>query len=164
MTSSSTPQTVLDGLSFGEGPRWHDGRLWFSDFHTHRVQAMDEDGKAETIVEVPKRPSGLGWLPDGRLLVVSMQDRRLMRLDPGGLVEHADLSGVATFDCNDMVVDGAGAGLRRQLRLRLRPRRSTEARRARARHSRRRGVHSGGRPDVPERHRDHARRIHAHRG
>jgi sugar lactone lactonase YvrE len=109
MTSSSaTPQIVLAGLSFGEGPRWHDGRLWFSDFHTHRVQAMDENGNTETIVEVPKRPSGLGWLPDGRLLVVSMQDRRLMRLDPGGLVEHADLTGVATFDCNDMVVDGQG--------------------------------------------------------
>lgn len=104
----SAPQIVLEGLSFGEGPRWHEGRLWFSDFHTHRVQAMDEAGKVETIVEVPQRPSGLGWLPDGRLLVVSMQDRRLMRLDPDGLVEHADLSGVATFDCNDMVVDGEG--------------------------------------------------------
>ncbi len=164
MTSSSTPQTVLDGLSFGEGPRWHDGRLWFSDFHTHRVQAMDEDGKAETIVEVPKRPSGLGWLPDGRLLVVSMQDRRLMRLDPGGLVEHADLSGVATFDCNDMVVDGHGRAYVGNFGFDFAHGEATEARRARARHSRRLGVDSGRRPDVSERHRDHAGRIHPHRG
>ena len=79
-----------------------------SDFHTHRVLAIDETGGAETIVEVPNRPSGLGWLPDGRLLVVSMTDRKLMRLDPGGLAEHADLGGIATGDCNDMVVDPDG--------------------------------------------------------
>ena len=101
-------EILLDGLTFPEGPRWHDGRLWFSDFFSHRVIAVDLQGRAETIVEVPGQPSGLGWLPDGRLLVVSMTDRKLMRLDPGGLVEHADLSGVATFHCNDMVVDGDG--------------------------------------------------------
>ena len=100
--------TLFEGLSFGEGPRWHDGRLWLSDFHTHRVLAIDGDGGAETIVEVPNRPSGLGWLPDGRLLVVSMTDRKLMRLDSGGLVVHADLGGIATGDCNDMVVDAEG--------------------------------------------------------
>ncbi|GAB4325330.1 MAG: SMP-30/gluconolactonase/LRE family protein [Dehalococcoidia bacterium] len=101
-------EVLLDGLTFPEGPRWHDGRLWFSDFFSHRVIAVDLQGRAETIVEVPGQPSGLGWLPDGRLLVVSMTDRKLMRLEPGGLVEHADLSGVATFHCNDMVVDGDG--------------------------------------------------------
>ena len=78
------PQILYAGLSFGEGPRWHEDRLWVSDFHTHRVLAIDEAGGAETIVEVPNRPSGLGWLPDGRLLVVSMTDRKLMRLDPDG--------------------------------------------------------------------------------
>src|SRR5262245_21796079 len=104
----TTPQILFQGLSFGEGPRWHDGRLWVSDFHTHRVLAIDGDGRAELIVEVPNRPSGLGWLPDGRLLVVSMTDRKLMRLDSGGLVEHADLGGIATGDCNDMVVDAEG--------------------------------------------------------
>ncbi len=104
----TTPTTFFEGLSFGEGPRWHDGRLWVSDFYTQRVLAIDERGDAETIVEVPNRPSGLGWLPDGRLLVVSMTDRKLMRLDPDGLVEHADLGGIATGDCNDMVVDGQG--------------------------------------------------------
>ncbi|HMK10037.1 MAG TPA: SMP-30/gluconolactonase/LRE family protein [Acidimicrobiales bacterium] len=104
----TTPEVLFEGLSFGEGPRWHDGRLWVSDFYTHRVLAIADDGTAETIVEVPNRPSGLGWLPDGRLLVVSMTDRRLLRLDGATLVEHADLSAVASGDCNDMVVDASG--------------------------------------------------------
>jgi sugar lactone lactonase YvrE len=99
---------LLEGLAFPEGPRWRDGRLWFSDMHFHRVVAVDLKGRAETIVEVPNRPSGLGWLPDGRLLVVSMTDRKLLRLDAHGLVEHADLSDLASFHCNDMVVDGQG--------------------------------------------------------
>ena len=98
-------QVVLDGLTFPEGPRWREGRLWFSDMHDHRVIAVDLAGRAETIVEVPQRPSGLGWLPDGRLLVVSMVDRRLLRFDRDGLHEAADLSPYATFHCNDMVVD-----------------------------------------------------------
>ncbi len=100
--------TLVDGLAFPEGPRWHDGRLWFSDMHFQRVVAVDMQGNTETIVEVPERPSGLGWLPDGRLLVVSMTDRKLLRLDPGGLVEHADLSSLASSHCNDMVVDAVG--------------------------------------------------------
>ena len=69
---------------------------------------MDPTGKAETIVEVPQQPSGLGWLPDGRMLVVSMLDRRVLRLEGGELVEHADLSALATGACNDMVVDAHG--------------------------------------------------------
>ncbi len=97
--------TLVDGLAFPEGPRWHDGRLWFSDMHFQRVVAVDMQGNTETIVEVPERPSGLGWLPDGRLLVVSMTDRKLLRLDPEGLVEHADLYSLASFLCNYMVVD-----------------------------------------------------------
>lgn len=102
-------EVVLDGLAFPEGPRWHEGRLWFSDMHAHEVVALDTaTGTRETIVEVPACPSGLGWLPDGRLLVVSMEDRRLLRLEQDGLVEHADLSGIATFHCNDMVVDWIG--------------------------------------------------------
>ena len=123
------PQILYAGLSFGEGPRWHEDRLWVSDFHTHRVLAIDETGGAETIVEVPNRPSGLGWLPDGRLLVVSMTDRKLMRLDPDGLTEHADLGGIATGDCNDMVVDPERARLRGELRVRLRRRREAAAQR-----------------------------------
>jgi sugar lactone lactonase YvrE len=109
MSSSRTPDVVLDDLAFPEGPRWHDGRLWFSDQHDHRVIAMDTDGKAETIVEVAAQPSGLGWLPDGRLLVVSMLDRRVLRLErDGALALHADLAALAPGQCNDMVVDAAG--------------------------------------------------------
>ncbi len=105
---AQTTKVLLDGLAFGEGPRWHDGKLWFSDMHAHRVMTVDADGRAEAIVEVPQQPSGLGWLPDGRLLVVSMLDRRLLRLDGGTLVEVADLSTLATCHCNDMVVDASG--------------------------------------------------------
>jgi sugar lactone lactonase YvrE len=104
----TTPEVLLDGLAFPEGPRWHEGRLWFSDMHDQRVLALDESGGVEEIVRVEQRPSGLGWLPDGRLLVVSMWDRKLLRLDPDGLAVHADLSGLATFHCNDMVVDARG--------------------------------------------------------
>ena len=102
-------EVVLDGLAFPEGPRWHEGRLWFSDMHAHEVVAVDpKTGERETIVEVPACPSGLGWLPDGTLLIVSMEDRRLVKLVDGRLLHHADLSTVATFHCNDMVVDWLG--------------------------------------------------------
>jgi sugar lactone lactonase YvrE len=101
-------RTLVDGLRFPEGPRWHDGRFWFSDMHSGVVLAVDDSGRSEVIVEVAGEPSGLGWLPDGRLLVVSMQDRRLLRLDPDGLSEVADLSALASYHCNDMVVDAAG--------------------------------------------------------
>jgi sugar lactone lactonase YvrE len=100
---------VLDGYSFLECPRWHDGRVWVSDFYTHSVVAHDGSDHTEVMATVPGQPSGLGWLPDGRALIVSMQDRRLLRLErPGELVEHADLSGLATGPLNDMVVDGFG--------------------------------------------------------
>ncbi|MEE9286072.1 MAG: SMP-30/gluconolactonase/LRE family protein [Dehalococcoidia bacterium] len=102
------PQVLLDNLIFAEGPRWHEGRLWFSDMYAHEVVAVDMEGRRETIATVPNQPSGLGFLPDGRLLIVSMHDRRLLRLDPSGLTEVADLSGLATAECNDMVVDGQG--------------------------------------------------------
>lgn len=101
-------ETLLDGLTFPEGPRWHDGRLWFSDFYNYRVVAVGLDGKAEAMATVPECPSGLGWMPDGSLLVVSMLDRRLLRQTSGGLVTHADLSAIAGGPCNDMVVDAAG--------------------------------------------------------
>ncbi len=102
-------RTVVEDLAFPEGPRWHEGRLWFSDMHTGRVLRFDpESGSLDLVVEVPGRPSGLGWDPQGRLLVVSMRDRRLLRLEPAGLVELADLSNLATWYCNDMVVDAAG--------------------------------------------------------
>ncbi len=99
---------ILDGLVFPEGPRWFEGRLWFSDMHAHEVVAVTPDGERETIVEVPHQPSGLGFLPDGRLLIVSMLDRKLLRLDPDGLWDVADLSTLAPFHCNDMVTDAEG--------------------------------------------------------
>lgn len=100
---------LVEGLAFGEGPRWHEGRLWYSDMHRHVVEAVDLDGNVETIVEVPNNPSGLGWLPDGRLLVVSMLDRKVLRQESDGtLVTHADLGELASYHCNDMVVDGSG--------------------------------------------------------
>ena len=101
--------TVLEGLAFPEGPRWHDGRLFFSDQHARQVLALDPSGAVEVVVRVEQQPSGLGWTPDGRLLIVSMLDRRLLRLEADGTVtEVADLSQLATFHCNDMVVAGNG--------------------------------------------------------
>jgi len=99
---------LLEDLCFPEGPRWRGDRLWFSDMHDRRVRTVDLAGRSEALFEVPGSPSGLGWLPDGRLLVVSMSDRRLLRLDPDGLALHADLSGLASHDCNDMVTDARG--------------------------------------------------------
>ena len=101
--------TLIDGLSFTECPRWRDNRLWISDFYTFRVLAVSMDGSAETVAEVAQQPSGLGWLPDGRMLIVSMRDRRILRReDDGSLVLHADLSHLAPWHLNDMVVDSAG--------------------------------------------------------
>jgi len=105
---TNEPEVLLDGLMFPEGPRWHEEKLWFSDMHAGQVMTVDMDGNAEVITTVPQSPSGLGWLPDGRLLVVSMLDRRLLRLDTDGLAEVADLSQLASFHCNDMVVDRQG--------------------------------------------------------
>jgi sugar lactone lactonase YvrE len=102
-------ERLVEGLAFAEGPRWHGGRLWYSDMHRRVVEAVTLDGDRETVCEVANDPSGLGFLPDGRLLVVSMRDRRLLRReDDGRLVEHADLSGLASFHLNDMVVDRIG--------------------------------------------------------
>jgi sugar lactone lactonase YvrE len=106
--AAGKPEILLTGLSFPEAPRWRDGKLWFSDFYTHRVMTVDLKGHAETVVEVPQRPSGLGWLPDGTLLVVSMLDRQVMRLEGGRLRVYADLSNIASGPCNDMVVDARG--------------------------------------------------------
>jgi len=101
--------TVLDDRDFLEGPRWHAGRLWVSDFYQHAVLAQDAAGGFEVVARVAQQPSGLGWLPDGRLLIVSMLDQRLLRLEPdGSLVTHADLSGLVQGPCNDMVVDERG--------------------------------------------------------
>ena len=99
----------LDGGRFFEAPRWHDGRWYVSDFHRHVVQTVDEHGSAEVILEVPEQPSGLGWLPDGSLLVVSMKDGRLIRRWPDERVtQHANVSRFCGGFLNDMVVDRSG--------------------------------------------------------
>jgi sugar lactone lactonase YvrE len=103
-------RTVIEEMSFTECPRWHAGRLWFSDFYVGGVFSAAEDGAGLcTEAEVPGQPSGLGWLPDGRLLVVSQLDRRILRREAdGSLVTHADLHELAPGQLNDMIVDSAG--------------------------------------------------------
>ena len=101
--------TLVEGRAFLEGPRWHDGALWVSDMHAQEVLRVTPVGAVEVVARVEGDPSGLGFLPDGSLLIVSMRDRRLLRLDASGALEvRADCSGVAPFEINDLVVDGAG--------------------------------------------------------
>ncbi len=103
-------QVLAEGIYFGEGPRWRDGRLWFSDFHAHAVKSVSPAGDLRVELTIDDQPSGLGWQPDGSLLVVAMKKRQVLRRSPAGAVAvHADLSAIATFHCNDMVVDAAGA-------------------------------------------------------
>ena len=102
-------RTLAEGIYFGEGPRWHQGRLWFSDFYAHRICSVSLDGDLRTELELEGRPSGLGWMPDGSLLVVRMELRQVWRRWPDGRFElHADLTNHSAHLCNDMVVDGVG--------------------------------------------------------
>lgn len=104
-----TLTTLLGGLAFPEGPRWRDGALWFSDMHAHQIVRMTPDGARETAAEFGGPVSGLGWLPAGHLLVVSMADRRVLRRQAdGAFVLHGDLRQIATGLANDMVVDSHG--------------------------------------------------------
>ncbi len=102
-------QTLLTGLAFGESPRWSNSRLWFSDFGAQEVVTVDLTGSKEVIAHVPGAPMGLGFLPDGRLLIVSMRDGLLLRREHDGkLVVHADLSQLSPYPWSDLVVDGPG--------------------------------------------------------
>ncbi len=102
-------RVLTEGVYFGEGPRWRAGRLWFSDFFAHAVKSVSLAGDLRTEFEIDDRPSGLGWMPDGSMLIVSMQKRQVLRRSSDGKIGvHADLSGIASFHCNDMVVDAAG--------------------------------------------------------
>jgi sugar lactone lactonase YvrE len=110
-TKSSAPalQILMSGLTFGESPRWHEDRLWFSDWGAHEVIAVDIEGKSEVIVRVPSFPLCIGFLPDGRLLIVSARDGLLLRREAdSSLVTHADLTGLSDHKWNDIVVDGRG--------------------------------------------------------
>lgn len=100
---------LIDGLCFGEGPRFREGALWLSDMHAQEVLKVTTDGQRETIISLTDdQPSGLGWLPNGELLIVSMNKKQLLRFDGKNLEVHADLSQHASGICNDMVVDRSG--------------------------------------------------------
>lgn len=101
-------EILLTGLVFPESPRWRQDRLWFADQHARRVMTVTPDGQAECRLEMDDPPGGLGWLPDGTPLVVAMARRVVYRLIGHRLVLHADLSGLAPFHCNDMVVTAEG--------------------------------------------------------
>jgi sugar lactone lactonase YvrE len=102
-------RVLLDGGAFFEGPRWHNGCWWVSDFYRHAVFTVDADGRERQELIVEGQPSGLGWLPDGSLLVVSMQDRRLLRRSPSGEVTvHAEVGHFCGGPLNDLVVDANG--------------------------------------------------------
>ena len=102
-------ERLIGGVDFGEGPRWHDGALWYCDFFQRAIYTVTTDGTRTAVhAGLDDQTSGLGWLPDGRLLVVSMRQQKVLRDDGGTLVEHADLSAVAGGLCNDMVVDSRG--------------------------------------------------------
>jgi sugar lactone lactonase YvrE len=103
------PRTLLTGLMFGESPRWRDGRLWFSDMGAQEARSVDLDGNSEVVASVPGMPMGIGWPPDGRMLIVSARDGRLLRIEhDGSLATHADLTGLERHPWSDMVVDGRG--------------------------------------------------------
>lgn len=103
------PKVILDSLCFGEGPRWRDGHLWMSDMHDQKVLKVSPNGDHEVVVQLADdQPSGLGWLPNGDLLIVAMSSRRLLRFDGNEMSVHADLSDLASGRCNDMVVDKVG--------------------------------------------------------
>ena len=103
-------RTLMTGLSFGESPRWHDDRLWFSDWGAEELIAVDLDGNSEVIVRVPSFPFCIDWLPDGRLLIVSARARALLTIDSeGALATYADLTAVSDRPPNnEIVVDGRG--------------------------------------------------------
>src|SRR5918994_2700166 len=102
-------QTLMTGIGFGESPRWHDGRLWFSDWDAQEIVTVDLEGKSEVIVRMPSSPFCINFLPDGRLLIVSARDRLLLRREPSGsLMTHADLSSLSNHPWNDIVMDGRG--------------------------------------------------------
>jgi sugar lactone lactonase YvrE len=104
-----TTHALAEGLYFGEGPRWRGGRLWFSDFYARAVKSVSSAGDVRVEFAIDDQPSGLGWAPDGSMLIVSMTKRLVLRRSPAGEMSvHADLGAIAGFHCNDMVVDATG--------------------------------------------------------
>jgi sugar lactone lactonase YvrE len=106
-TSTADARVLMEGIGLGESPRWHEGRLWFSDWVAHRILALDADGEHEVIAEVDAFPFSIDWLPDGRLLATA--GNRLLRLEPGTEPQtHAELSELTEFGWNELVVDERG--------------------------------------------------------
>lgn len=105
----STPEILMEGIVFGESPRWREGQVWFSDWGANQVIALGADGSPRVVAAVPSFPMCIDFLPDGRLLVVDSARRRLLRREPdGSLVQHADLSVISDKPWNDIVVDDQG--------------------------------------------------------
>jgi sugar lactone lactonase YvrE len=103
------PQILMSGIAFGESPRWHDERLWFSDWGAQELVAVDLAGESKIVARVPSSPFCIDWMPDGRLLIVSGGDGRLLRREPdGSLLTHADLGRLSWHPWNEIVVDGRG--------------------------------------------------------
>jgi sugar lactone lactonase YvrE len=105
---SAAPTLLTDQVIYPESPRWHNGKLWFSDVHDYAIKTVDQSGRVTQVVEIPGRPAGLGFLPDGRLLVASALDKRLWLWNGTKLRLAADLVGLTRGLLNDMVVDGWG--------------------------------------------------------
>ncbi len=108
MQTDLVPDVLIEGLIFPEGPRWHNHQFYFSDMNDGKVICADLSGNTRTLIDMPGPCSGLGWRPDGTLLVVSMLDRCLMSWDGAQLHLVCDLYDLATYHCNDMVVDALG--------------------------------------------------------
>jgi sugar lactone lactonase YvrE len=115
-------RTIVDGLSFAEAPRWRDGALFIADMHANRILRIGDGGAIEVVVQHDRPLSGLGWLPDGRMLIVSMEELKILRQETDGrLVDHADLSGVAVFQANDLVVAKDGTAYASNFGFQLHP-------------------------------------------
>jgi len=99
---------LIDGIDFGEGPRWRDDRLWYSDFYQNSVYAVTPEGQRSLVVKIDDQPSGLGWLPNGDLLIVAMRSKQILRFDGSKIHPYADLSALAEGLCNDMIISESG--------------------------------------------------------
>lgn len=107
MVAGIAPRLVMEGIGLGESPRWHDGRLWFSDWVAHQVIALDPGGAHEVMAEVDAFPFSIDWLPDGPMLITAGQ--RLLRMEAdGSVVTHLDLGEVSEHGWNEIVIDGRG--------------------------------------------------------
>ena len=107
---TTTTHVLMTGISFGESPRWHDGRLWFADWGTQELIAVDTAGASEVVsIGDGFLPFCIDWLPDGRLVIAAAGEQAVLRQEPdASLVRHADLSGLSEHAWNEIAVDGRG--------------------------------------------------------